>query len=128
MLIVLSKKGELFPSFQFSTGELLNGLQTTFKVRLLNGLFVLRVAVLFLIIIALSRPQLMLEETKQEAEGIDIVLAVDTSTSMLAEDFELKGNRANRLEVVKDVVKNFINNRSFDRIGVVAFASSAYTI
>ena len=125
---MLSKRGEVSPSFQFSTVELLNGLRTTFKVRLLNGLFFLRIAVLFLIIIALGRPQLMLEETKQEAEGIDIVLAVDTSTSMLAEDFELKGNRANRLEVVKDVVKNFINNRSFDRIGVVAFASSAYTI
>jgi len=128
LLIMLSKRGEVSPSFQFSTVELLNGLRTTFKVRLLNGLFFLRIAVLFLIIIALGRPQLMLEETKQEAEGIDIVLAVDTSTSMLAEDFELGGNRANRLEVVKDVVKNFINNRSFDRIGVVAFASSAYTI
>ena len=125
---MLSKRGEVSPSFQFSTVELLNGLRTTFKVRLLNGLFFLRIAVLFLIIIALGRPQLMLEETKQEAEGIDIVLAVDTSTSMLAEDFELGGNRANRLEVVKDVVKNFINNRSFDRIGIVAFASSAYTV
>ena len=128
LLIVLSKRGELSPSFQFSTGELLNGLRTTFRVRLLNGLFVLRIAVLFLIIIALSRPQLMLEETILETEGIDIVLAVDTSTSMLAEDFELKGKRVNRLEVVKDVVKNFISNRSFDRIGIVAFASSAYTV
>jgi Ca-activated chloride channel family protein len=128
LLIVLSKRGELSPSFQFSTVELLNGLRTTFKIRLLNGLFVLRIAVLFLIIIALSRPQLMLEETILETEGIDIVLAVDTSTSMLAEDFELKGKRVNRLEVVKDVVKNFISNRSFDRIGIVAFASSAYTV
>ena len=128
LLIVLSKRGELSPSFQFSTGELLNGLRTTFRVRLLNGLFVLRIAVLFLIIIALSRPQLMLEETILETEGIDIVLAVDTSTSMLAEDFELNGKRVNRLEVVKDVVKNFISNRSFDRIGIVAFASSAYTV
>lgn len=127
VLIALSKRGGA-PAFQFSTGELLYGLRTTFKVRLHNGIFVLRIASLFLIVIALSRPQLMLGESKLEAEGIDIVLAVDISTSMLAEDFELGGKRENRLEVVKDVMRDFIENRSFDRIGIVAFASSAYTV
>jgi Ca-activated chloride channel family protein len=56
------------------------------------------------------------------------VLAVDTSTSMLAEDFELGGERENRLVVVKEVMKDFISNRHSDRIGIVAFASGAYTV
>jgi Ca-activated chloride channel family protein len=128
VLILLGKRGEALPAFQFSTGELLNGLRTTLRMRLHNGIFVLRIAALFMIVIALSRPQLMLEETSLETEGIDIVLSVDTSTSMLAEDFKLGGKRQNRLEVVKDVVRDFIDNRSSDRIGIVAFASGAYTV
>jgi Ca-activated chloride channel family protein len=70
----------------------------------------------------------MLQESKIESEGIDIVLAIDTSTSMLAEDFELGGKRENRLEVVKEVVREFITQRNSDRIGIVAFASRAYTV
>jgi len=127
-LAFYSRKREQQPSFRFSSGELVKGLRSTLRVKLSKGVVILRVASLILIVLALSRPQLMLEETKLEAEGIDIVLAVDTSTSMLAEDFKLGGKRVNRLEIVKDVVKNFINNRSFDRIGIVAFASSAYTV
>ena len=88
----------------------------------------LRMFALLLIIVALSRPQFMLQESKIESEGIDIVLAIDTSTSMLAEDFELGGKRENRLEVVKEVVREFITQRNSDRIGIVAFASRAYTV
>lgn len=116
------------PSFRFSSSKLLKGLSPTFRVRLGKGIVVLRVAVLVLIIIALSRPQSMTKETDIHTEGIDIVLAIDTSTSMRAEDFELDGKRANRLEVVKDVVKEFIKNRRNDRIGIVAFAARAYTV
>ncbi len=127
-LTLFSKKGERNPTFRFSTGSLLAGLDQTFKIRLYKGLFILRLAVLVLIIMALSRPQLLIEESWIETEGIDIVLAIDTSTSMLAEDFKLKGERGNRLEAVKYVVKDFIQNRSSDRIGIVAFASAAYSI
>ncbi len=93
-----------------------------------NSPILLRMFALLLIIVALSRPQFMLQESKIESEGIDIVLAIDTSTSMLAEDFELGGKRENRLEVVKEVVRDFISNRNSDRIGIVAFASRAYTV
>jgi Ca-activated chloride channel family protein len=127
-VILYSKKGERHPALRFSTGRLLYGAGSTFKLRLHKGVIMVRLVVLFLIIAALSRPQLMLQESRIETEGIDIVLALDTSTSMLAEDFKLGGKRENRLEVVKNVVKDFINNRHSDRIGIVAFASGAYSI
>ncbi|MBI4598419.1 MAG: VWA domain-containing protein [Candidatus Omnitrophica bacterium] len=87
----------------------------------------LRLTALALITAALARPQLGLEATKVSAEGIDIVLAVDVSSSMLAEDFTLRGRRTNRLEVVKDVVKDFVDHRPNDRIGLVIFAGRPYT-
>ena len=127
-VILYSKKGERYPALRFSTGRLLDGAGSTFKLKLHKGVIMVRLVVLFLIIAALSRPQLMLQESKIETEGIDIVLALDTSTSMLAEDFKLGGKRENRLEVVKNVVKDFIHNRHSDRIGIVAFASGAYSI
>lgn len=86
----------------------------------------LRALALCLLIIGLMRPQQGIEETKIKTEGIDIILAVDVSSSMLAEDFVLRGERKNRLEVVKDVVRDFIKKRSNDRIGLVVFAGQAY--
>ncbi len=127
-LIIYNRKMELRPAFRFSNDELLRNLRTTFRTRLHNGIFLLRIAALFLVIFALSRPQLMLRESKIETEGIDIVLVIDTSTTMLAEDFESGGRRESRIDAVKDVVRGFINNRRDDRIGIVAFASRAYTI
>jgi Ca-activated chloride channel family protein len=70
----------------------------------------------------------MIEESIIETEGIDIILAIDTSTSMLAEDFELHGRRTNRLAAVKEVVKEFIENRKSDRIGIITFGGRAYTV
>lgn len=127
-LMIYSWRTETPPAFRFSAGRLLVGLRPTYKVRLYQGMIFIRIAVVVLIIAALGRPQLMIEESQIETEGIDIVLAIDTSSSMLAEDFELDGSRANRLEAVRDVVEDFIDNRSSDRIGIIAFASRAYTI
>lgn len=127
-VLLFSRKGERQPALLFSTGRLISGLKSTPRLRVLKGMIILRMLALFLIIIALSRPQLMLQESRIETEGIDIVLAIDTSTSMLAEDFELGGKRQNRLEVVRDVVKDFISRRHSDRIGIVAFAAAAYTV
>jgi Ca-activated chloride channel family protein len=127
-LMVYAKKRESQPSVLFPSKNLYSDLTHTFKVRLNKSLIILRIAALLLIVLALCRPQSVIEETKIETEGIDIVLAIDTSTSMLAEDFTLGRKRENRLEVVKDVVKDFINRRQSDRIGIVAFASRAYTV
>ncbi len=88
----------------------------------------LRLAVLSLIIIGMARPQWGRTRTEVEASGIDILLAVDISGSMQAMDFTLKGKTANRLDVVKSVVADFIRQRPNDRIGLVAFAGRPYMV
>jgi len=87
----------------------------------------LRVAALGLLIVGLARPQLGRAATQVRAEGIDIMLAVDLSSSMLAEDFQIEGNRANRLDAVKNVVREFLDKRPNDRVGLVLFAARPYT-
>jgi Ca-activated chloride channel family protein len=72
------------------------------------------------------RPQWGEGTEKFKASGIDIAVAFDLSGSMLAEDFQLEGKRANRAAVAKAVLKGFINDRPADRIGLVAFAGRAY--
>lgn len=83
----------------------------------------LRFAVLLLAIIALSRPQSGAREEVILTEGVDIVMAIDISGSMAAEDFKPK----NRLHVAKLVVEKFIQGRQNDRIGLVTFADYSYT-
>ncbi|MDE1888787.1 MAG: VWA domain-containing protein [Planctomycetota bacterium] len=90
-------------------------------------LIILRSAAIVLLAVASARPQYGNEQTKVTTEGIDIVLAVDVSGSMLAEDFEIGSERHNRLYVVKQVVKDFVKRRINDRIGLVVFAGRAYT-
>ncbi len=81
---------------------------------------------LILLIIALARPRLGEGQAKIRASGIDIVVALDLSGSMAAEDFELKGQPVNRLVIAKDVLEQFIRKRENDRIVLVAFAGRAY--
>jgi Ca-activated chloride channel family protein len=86
-------------------------------------LFILRNLLLASTIVALSRPRSGAHAEDVTSEGINIVLAVDLSSSMLAQDFQPQ----NRIEVAKEVVKRFVSSRTSDRIGVVAFASEALT-
>jgi len=88
---------------------------------------VLRSVTVGLVVLALARPQLGREATRVHREGVDIMLAVDVSGSMLAEDFELEGQRASRLAVVKSVVRDFVAARPDDRIGLVVFGGRPYT-
>lgn len=88
----------------------------------------LRAAALALLVTAAARPQYGTGEGRIRGEGIDIVLAVDISGSMLAEDFSKpSGERANRLEGAKAVVRDFVARRVNDRIGLVVFAGRPYT-
>ena len=87
----------------------------------------LRALALGLLVLALARPQMGAAETKLHREGVDVVLAVDLSGSMLAEDFTLGNQRASRVDVVKSVVKDFVAARPEDRIGLVLFAARPYT-
>jgi Ca-activated chloride channel family protein len=75
------------------------------------------------IIIALARPQIHQDERITKGEGIDIILGIDVSGSMLTKDF-----LPNRLEAAKDVAKQFILNRPVDRIGLVIFSGESYTL
>ena len=127
-VILYAQRKNVFLGFRFSNGDLVKGLKSSWKLQIAQKLFFLRIAAASLAVLALARPQSPIADSKVQAEGIDIVLSVDCSTSMLAEDFKLAGRRQNRLEVIKDVVKDFIKGRQSDRIGIVAFAARAYTV
>ncbi len=115
-------------SLRFSDQGLIEHLKPSLRAILSSKFIYLRGIGLFLLILALARPQSILEKTKTYVEGIDIVLAVDTSTSMRAMDFKIGEKRYDRLEAVKNVVTDFIEKRPNDRIGMIAFAAFAYTV
>ncbi|MEE0915375.1 MAG: VWA domain-containing protein [Alistipes sp.] len=105
-----------------STTETVRRAPRTFRYYLRHIPFVLRCAALSLIVIAIARPQSAEHYTNTTTEGIDIVLAVDVSTSMLAKDFI-----PDRLSVAKEVASEFISDRTGDRIGIVVFAGESFT-
>jgi Ca-activated chloride channel homolog len=90
-----------------------------------NALYYLGCACL---IVALARPQFGTATNRIHANGIDIMILLDVSLSMLSEDYSIGTNRASRLEVVKQVTEKFINGRPDDRIGVIAFSGRAYLV
>jgi len=83
---------------------------------------------LALLIVALARPQRVEDKREVRTEGYDIVLAIDLSTSMRAEDYEQEGERVNRLQAIKPVIQAFIERRPTDRIGIVLFSGRSYTM
>jgi len=87
----------------------------------LRGLFVMSLS------IALARPQIVESESKAKADALDMMLVLDTSGSMQATDFVWQGQTPTRLEVVKQVISEFIAARSGDRMGLVVFGSEAFT-
>jgi len=82
----------------------------------------------FLLIVALARPQFGTASSRSRTNGIDIMLLLDVSLSMLSEDFSIGAQRASRLEVVKQVTEKFIKGRPDDRIGLIAFSGRPYLI
>jgi Ca-activated chloride channel family protein len=84
--------------------------------------FILRIVALCLIIVAIARPRSSTQMERVDTEGIDIVFAMDVSTSMLARDFE-----PDRLSAAKDIAIEFIAQRPSDRMGIVVFAGESYT-
>lgn len=105
-----------------STTESVKGAPKSWRYFLRHIPFALRIVSLSLIIIAIARPQSAEHYTNTTTEGIDIVLAVDVSTSMLAKDFT-----PDRLSVAKDVAADFISDRTGDRLGIVVFAGESFT-
>ncbi len=113
--------------FRFSSTDLLGDVPSSWKIKFFFIPETMRLLVLILFVIALAGPRQVLQETIHHTEGIDIVLAMDCSGSMAAEDFKINGQRFNRLMIVKEVVRDFIRQRTSDKIGLVAFAGLAYT-
>ena len=113
-------------AFLYSSTHLVSGVANIGQSSAGRVLAAMRWLTLALFIVGLARPQFVESETSVKASGIDIVVAIDLSGSMEAEDFELKGQRVNRLEIEKDVLKKFVEKRPGDRIGLVAFAGKAY--
>lgn len=81
-----------------------------------------------LLVVALARPQLGKTLSHVEASGIDIIIAIDVSGSMLTEDYNIGGSRANRLDTIKEVTRKFIEGRPNDRIGIIAFGGRPYLV
>jgi Ca-activated chloride channel family protein len=118
----LWKRKKQTPAVKISS---IKGFKTSTSIlpKLRPLLFILRLAALSLIIVALARPRNVEVSTKTKTtKGIDIVIAIDVSASMLAKDL-----RPNRLEALKKVASSFINGRPNDRIGLVEYAGESFT-
>ena len=113
-----------FSDFNHGFAAGVQKMRRTLSVSVLPVLRVLRFIVLALLIVTLARPQLSQSHERRFAEGIDILLVLDISESMRAEDFE----GANRIQTAKSVIKDFLAHRENDRIGLVVFAGESFTL
>lgn len=108
-------------------GEAAWDARPTLRSRLAHLPRLLQMLGLALVVLAAARPRLTERTTVVESEGLDIMLAVDTSGSMRQEDFRVGARAVNRLEMAKAVMSDFVEGRPHDRIGVVAFGEEAFT-
>ncbi|MDR0506757.1 MAG: VWA domain-containing protein [Dysgonamonadaceae bacterium] len=109
-------------SLQISSSKGFEKAPKSFRIYLRHAPFVLRMIAFILLVGALARPQTTNSWNKSTTEGIDIVLSLDISTSMLAEDL-----KPNRVEAAKEVAASFINGRPTDNIGLVIFSGESFT-
>ncbi|NWG14220.1 MAG: VWA domain-containing protein [Acidobacteria bacterium] len=110
-------------SLRFSSTMAMEGIRSSWTVRARHACFGIKMIALVLLAAAMARPQKGLEEEEILTEGVDIMIALDASGSMAAEDFEPR----NRLFVAKIVVRTFIEGLRHDRAGLVVFAGKALT-
>lgn len=110
-------------SIKFSHGSMFSQLQEKRVKWITKSQPILRFMTLLFMVIALSRPQSIYQEKEIISEGVDIMLALDVSGSMRAEDFKPE----HRLNVAKKTISNFISKRESDRIGLVVFSEAAFT-
>ncbi len=116
------KNSTVSADLRFSGLQVFNNMKTSPKTWLIHSLFVLRIFAIALLIIALARPQSISTKQNINIEGIDIVMTIDVSGSMLARDF-----KPDRLEATKEVAAEFIARRPNDRVGLVIFSGEAFT-
>jgi len=111
------------PDLQYSHTRFMAGVRKSFRLYFLHLPFILRTLALALLLIALARPQSTSRLQDITVEGIDIVISLDISGSMLAEDF-----KPNRMEAAKATALQFIDMRPGDRIGVTVFSGQSFTL
>ena len=118
--LMYRKKSE--PTLRMSDTNAYRYAPRSWKVTLMPLQQLLRIAVFVLLVVALARPQTQNSWKNETMEGIDIMLAMDVSTSMLAEDL-----KPNRMEAAKKVAAEFVSGRPNDNIGLTIFAGEAFT-
>ena len=118
----LFRRGKSIPTMQVSSTEVFESTPRSIRHYLYHGMFIFRILAISLLIIAFARPQTSLKRQNVSIEGIDIVLGLDISGSMLAQDL-----KPDRLEAAKKVSDDFFKGRPNDRIGLVVFAGEAFT-
>jgi Ca-activated chloride channel homolog len=122
MLWYIFKNKTYHAELKVSTLNTLEGVKPSYKQYLRHILIVLRIFVLSLLILVLMRPQSRSSFKDVKTQGIDIIMSLDISLSMLAKDF-----KPNRLEAAKEVAIDFIDSRPNDRIGLVIFSGESFT-
>lgn len=118
----LKKSDKQQATFQVSSTASFRG-SASWKNMFRHSLFVFRCLAVLCLIVALARPQTRNDEELKTGEGIDIILCIDVSGSMFAQDLQ-----PNRLEAAKQVAANFVDSRATDRIGVVIFSGESFTV
>jgi Ca-activated chloride channel family protein len=114
------------PAFLYSSVKLVEGLTNIRRSRAGFFLAALRWLTLAIFIFALAQPRLSKSTTEVKASGIDIVCALDLSGSMMTPDYIVNGQQVSRIDMAKPVLKQFIEGRPNDRIGLVVFAAEAF--
>jgi Ca-activated chloride channel family protein len=116
------QRRRMITTIRFSSIEAFRAVPRTIRERIRHVPLVIRLMMTVVLIVALARPQSVSSTERMSTEGIDIVLVLDISGSMLAEDFT-----PNRLVAAKQVAEDFINGRTNDRIGLVIFSAESFT-
>ena len=127
MSVFMAGRRQTLSALKFSNTELLvaSGLRAkSWKIWLIP---LLRMVVLVLLVFAIARPQLGQFHRVRKASGVDILMVLDVSGSMQALDFELSGERVDRLTMLKSVASEFVKKRESDRLGILVFGSEAFT-
>lgn len=121
-LIWFKKRKANLPTLTYSETTAFKNFQNPIKGKLIEGSSLLRILAVVSLLIAIARPQSSYDESKVTTQGIDIVMSMDVSSSMLARDF-----KPNRLEASKKTALDFIDGRPNDRVGLVIFGGESFT-
>lgn len=118
------RRNQKMASLQFSSLKLVSSVTPSLRARLIHLPMALKVVALVLLLLALARPQVSSTVVQRNVEGIDIMIALDISDSMLIEDMK----PLNRMEAAKETIERFVKGRTSDRIGLVIFAGESFTL